>query len=443
MNLNNAVIVAKFGGTSMGNAAAIRQVADILKNTSGQKVAVVSATSGTTDMLIQLADDALAGRPWQENLRKLKNKHDHIVEDLKINLDLEHYWTEITQLLQGINLIQELSLSANDRIMTFGERISSQILAAHLNSQKLQAQPVDAYELVFTDNNFGEGNVIFTKTNETVDRKLQPLLDRGIIPIVTGFIAQAQNGHYITLGRGGSDFTGAIIAAALNASGLQIWTDVDGILNSDPRLIPEATVLPQLSFGEASELAYFGAKVLHPKTIKPAIQKNIPVKILNTFNTDAPGTVITNEEEQSLKSVTHKKGITIVNICGAEILETHGFLAKIFSIFARHKVVIDVVSTSEVSVSLTIDKPLPNEVLKELEEFFTVEIKENMAIVCLVGNGIKAETKILGDLFNNISEFDVSMVSQGASKRNITFLVNEEDAPKIVTRVFSTFFHQN
>lgn len=425
----------------MGTADSIRRVADILKDTLGDKVAVVSATSGTTDLLIKLGQEALNNERYMDTFQQLVDKHEAIITELNCGSDLSSYYQDIEKLLNGINMLQELSATASDRLLSFGERISSVILADYLNSQGIKASAVDAYELVYTDNKFGEGNVIFTKTYETTNRKLSQMLENGVLPVVTGFIGQAANGHYITLGRGGSDYTGAIVAGAMEAAELQIWTDVDGVLNTDPRLVPEAEVLPQLSYAEAGELAYFGAKVLHPKTIKPAVQKNIPVKILNTFHVEAKGTVITHEEIDSLKSVTYKKGITVVNITSAELLESFGYLAKIFEVFAKFNVVVDVVSTSEVSVSLTVDKVLPKNLVSELEEFSQVEISENMAIVCLVGNGIKSNTKVLGELFSNISEFDVSMVSQGASKRNITFLVREDKAPQVVNRVFSTFFY--
>lgn len=432
--------VAKFGGTSMGSAAAITAVADIMQNMSGPRVSVVSATSGTTDKLIELGDRALKNGDWEVVFNELVDKHNKIIEELEVEVDLNHAWDEIKKLAQGINLMRELSLSARDRLIGFGERISIHLLTAVLAKRGVKAKVLDAYDFIFTDNNFGEGNVDFEKTNRMIVEKVQPLLDEDVIPVITGFVGQAENGHYITLGRGGSDYTGAIVGAALGASEVQIWTDVDGILNTDPRLVPEARVLERVSFQEAGELAYFGAKVLHPKTIKPAIQKNIPVRILNTFNVSAPGTLITNEEEESLKAVTYKKNISIINICSVGMLEARGFMAKIFEVFARHKISVDVVSTSEVSVSVTVDNGSADLILHELEEFAAVTSHKGMAIVCLVGGGIITNTGVLGELFSAVAEHDVMMVSQGASKRNITFLVKEEEAPEVVKKVFNKFF---
>lgn len=424
----------------MGTDLAMKSVAEIIRNVAGGKVAVVSATSGTTDVLIRLGKEAVSGGDFEATLGELVKKHRDIVANLGINLDLNGFFEEISKILHGVNMLGELSLNILDRLQSFGERISATILAEYLRANGIEALMVDAFDFVRTDNNFGAGNVDFGATYERTREILMPLIEKGVVPVVTGFVGQAENGQYITLGRGGSDYSGAIVAGALEASELQIWTDVDGILNTDPRLVPEAKVLPQVSFNEAGELAYFGAKVLHPKTIKPAIEKNIPVRILNTFNIAAPGTLITNEEIQSLKSVTYKKNISVINICSLGMLNAHGFLARIFEAFARHKVIVDVVSTSEVSVSVTVDSAVPESLIEELNGFATVKIEENMAIICLVGEGIRTQSKILGELFSAVGEHNVSMVSQGASKRNITFLVNGEEAPAVVVKVFNQFF---
>jgi len=441
------IIVTKFGGTSMGTAKSIQAVAKVIKENDdkGKKIiTVVSACSGSTDLLITMGEQAFKNNDWKINFQKFTQKHEKIVRNLGIKneteLKLKDFEKQIQNLLEGIEMIGELSLSTNDRLMSFGEKISSNILSVYLNKLGLNAKDFNAFDIIFTDNDFGEGKINFEKTNKNVSNELTNLVNKGCVPVVTGFLAQSASAHYITLGRGGSDYTAAIIAAAVNAQELQIWTDVDGILNVDPRLCPEAKVLKQLSFYEAGELAYFGAKVLHPKTIKPAISKNIPVRILNTFNTSAQGTIITNKITESIKSVTYKKGIKIINICSAELLEAHGFLAKIFEVFGKYDVVVDVVSTSEVSVSVTVDKTVQKELIDELNQFSSVNILENMAIVCLVGEGIKGNAKILEDLFGCLNGFEVSMVSQGASKRNVTFLVEEEHINEVVKSIYEKFF---
>ncbi|MBI5753516.1 aspartate kinase [Candidatus Peregrinibacteria bacterium] len=433
-------ITAKFGGTSMGTAKAIAQVAEIVGGMKGPKVAVVSATSGTTDKLILLAETAAVAGNWREILDGLIEKHAVIMQELGVKLSLENFWKELGGLCEEVQKKGSLELYMRDEIIGFGERISSNILPAVLVKNGFKSVAVDAYEIIFTDNNFSEGNVDFEKTYKAVAEKLPPLLKDGVIPVVTGFIGQAENGQYITIGRGGSDYSGAIVAGALDASELQIWTDVDGIFNIDPRLEPRAKALEKLSFKEAAELAFFGAKVLHPKTIKPAIAKNIPVKILNTFNPSAPGTLVINDEEESIKSVTYKKGISIVNICSAGMLTAPGFMSKLFQVFARAHIDVDVVATSEVSVSVTVDNGEADKILDQLAKFATVRTQKGMAIVCLVGAGIIHNKHVLKDLFAAVEEHDISMVSQGSSKRNITFLVKESEAQEVVKKVFNKFF---
>ena len=433
-------IVAKFGGTSMGSAKAIAQVAEIMGKMPGAKVAVVSATSGTTDKLILLGETSALGGNWQEILNGLIEKHAQIIQELEVSISLENFWNELKEICAEVQKKGNLEIYMRDKIMGFGERISSNILPAVLQKNGFKSVAIDSYELIFTDNNFSEGNVDFEKTNKAIEEKLSPLLKKGIIPVITGFVAQSETGEYITLGRGGSDYSGAIVAGALNASELQIWTDVDGIFNFDPRLEPKAKVLPKLSFKEAAELAFFGAKVLHPKTIKPAIAKNIPVKILNTFNPSAPGTLITNDEEESIKSVTYKKNISIVYICSAGMLTAPGFMSKLFQVFAKAHIDVDVVATSEVSVSVTVDNGEADKVVNQLSKFASVRVEKGMAIVCLVGAGIIHDKHVLKDLFTAVEDHDISMVSQGSSKRNITFLVKECEAQEVAKKVFNKFF---
>lgn len=426
----------------MGTAEAIRAVEGILKKIPDNAVAVVSATSGTTDILIKLGKMAVDGENWASEFENLVKKHRVICDALNVNPEIDDLWKNVRELLEERNGKKEMPLNTYDLLIGFGERISSRILAEYLNKNEVKAEAVDAYKIIFTDNDFTEGNVNFEKTDVAVRKTILPLLEKGVLPVITGFVGQSKDGQYITLGRGGSDYTGGIVAAALAAKELQIWTDVNGIFNADPRLIPGAAALQKVSFDEASELAYFGAKVLHPKTIQPAVKKNIPVKVLNTFDPDSPGTVIDNSETESIKSISSKKGISIINICSSGMLNAHGFLAKIFDVFAKQKVVVDVISTSEVSVSVTVDKEIKPELIEELETFSRVNIYKKMAIICLVGGGIKANSEVLGKMFSAISGYSVSMVSQGASQRNITFLVEESKSQEIVKILFNTFFKQ-
>lgn len=436
--------VLKFGGTSMGSADAMRKASEIVRSTKGEVVVVVSAMSGTTDALIALGRKALAGGDWVRSLEAIKARHAEIADELGMRigmtLGLSGFWSDLERLCQGIEMLGELSPSTLDQMQSFGERMSATIFAALLNAKGPYAEMVDANRLIVTDDQHGCANVSFAATNKRTKEALSPLITRRVVPIVTGFVGQSESGRYTTLGRGGSDYSAAIVAAAMDADELQIWTDVDGMFTADPRVIPFAIVLPQLSYAEAGELAYFGAKVLHPKTIKPAIEEGIPVRVLNTFNATAPGTLITGEERPSIKSVTFKKEITTVNLVSLGMLGAHGFLAKIFAAFERHAVVVDVVSTSEVSVSVTVDREVPAALVEDLRAFATVEVETDMAIVCVVGEGIRTQPDVLGRLFSAVGSVPVSMVSQGASKRNVTFVVAERDARRVVEQVFQAFF---
>ncbi len=432
----------------MGSAKAMRSASAIVKASAADPegiegceiVVVVSAVSGTTDALIGLGRTAVSGGDWEQTITAIRDKHAVIVAELGMAVDLAEFFVEMEQIARGVAMLGELSPSTLDRLQSFGERMSATIFAATLRDDGANATMVDAFHLVATDNQFGSANVDFAETARRTNAMIYPLSPPSSIPVITGYIGQSESGSYVTLGRGGSDYSGAIVAAAIDATELQIWTDVDGMFTADPRFIDTAVVLEQLSFSEAGELAYFGAKVLHPKTIRPAIEKNIPVRILNTFNPTAPGTVITNEERPTVKSVTSKKGITIVNLCSLGMLDAHGFLAKIFDAFARHEVIVDVVSTSEVSVSVTVDRDVPAELIDELRTFSVVDVQPSMAIVCIVGEGIRTEPNVLGKLFAAVGSVPVSMVSQGASKRNITFVVAESDASTAVEKVFHAFF---
>ncbi len=438
--MNN--VVAKFGGASMGDAEAISKVVDRVEGLECKKTIVVSATAGTTDQLASLGEAAAEGGEWEAIYDEIVAKHRGIIEKLEIEVDLVEIIEEIHNLVRGVGLLEDFPLETRDRLLSCGERMSSEILAASLRKRGVNAQALDAKEFIFTDNNYGEANVDFDRTIEAVVREVAPLLDDGIVPVVTGFIGQSEKEKRSTLGRGGGDYSASIVAAALWADELQIWTDVDGLYNVDPDLESGGEVVKYLSYGEAAELAYFGVKVLHPKTIEPVVQRRIPVRILNTFNPGAEGTLINGSEHDDIKAVTYKRDVSIINIHSARMLNVSGFLSKITDVFKKYGVGVDVVSTSEVSVSLTVDNGIPDELIAELTEFSKVDVSKNMAIVCLVGEGIKSDTTVLGRLFSGLKGHKIRMVSQGASQRNITFVVGEDEVEEVVGKVFGEFFKQ-
>ena len=342
--------------------------------------------------------------------------------------------------------VGELTARTTDTISGFGERVSSKIAAAAFAQRGIDATHVDSRQCVVTDANFGKAIPQFEETNARLVEIVKPLLDRGRVPVMGGFIASTREGISTTLGRGGSDFSAAIVGAGLGATRIEIWTDVDGMMTTDPNMCPEARRIKTISFEEAAELAYFGAKVLHPATLLPAIQKNIPVLILNSRNASCEGTRITATAPKSknvFKAIAAKKRITIVDVVATRMLMAHGFLKSIFEVFANHRCPVDMVSTSEVSVSVTVDS---NEsigaIAADLGKLADVKYEGRKAIVCLVGENIRNTPGIAAKVFNAIADVNIQMISQGASEINISFVIDEPDVPKVVSRLHQVFFSE-
>ncbi len=424
----------------MGTAEAIKKITAIIQENNKRRVIVVSAMSGITNLLIQMGELAKTGKNWSDLFSELKKRHGDVIRDLNIELELSPYYDDLQTFLNGILMIRELSPRSRDYILSFGERLSSEILTALLTKNSAVTR-IDAREIIKTDNSFCAARLLRDKTSVAIEKKLIPLLARTGIVVVTGFIGANENGDYTTFTRGGSDYTAAILADILNAELLEIWTDVSGIMDADPRIIANAKTIPYLGYKEAAELSYFGAKVLHPQTIEPAVRKNIPVKVLNTFNHKNPGTIISAKTDKKVKSITLKKGITIISIYSTAMLEAKGFLAKIFSIFEQCGLAVDVVSTSEVSVSVTIDVRPTDQLLSKLSEFADIEISDKKTVICLVGEGINEITGLPAKLFSAIADYVVSMISQGASPRSITLVVNEADEKIITQNIYNQFFN--
>ena len=440
------MIVMKFGGTSLGSAERIKALANIVaKHKDRKPVVVVSAVSGITDKLIEAAQAAFnkAGLHVDE----IEKKHKDILNGLNLDSSLvDNELKELKEILDVIAKVKDDSNKIMDIVCSFGERMSSRIVAAYFNSINLKAQNFDAYDIGFiTDSNFGSA-AILPDAEEKIKESISKI---DVIPIITGFIAKNERGQITTLGRGGSDYTAAIIGAVMDADEIQIWTDVAGMMTSDPKLVKEAKTIPRLSFNEAAELAAFGAEVLHPKTIIPAVKKNIPVKILNSFNPSQDGTIIVKEHDSCksiVRAISVKGGIALFNITSSRMLLAHGFLAKLFEVFNSHKMSIDMVSTSEVSVSLTVDNKNNaeelNKILGEIEEFADAKLEKNKSIICLVGNGMKNSVGLAGRIFQSVAKnnINIEMISQGASEINLGFIVDEKDAEKAVQCLHKEFF---
>lgn len=431
------MIVMKFGGTSLGVPAnletAVRQVA---ARRAQDPVVVVSALNGVTDLLVRYCRDRAARRELSELfVERHRDQARTVGAGVVAIADLLDDWREESAAHERED--GPLTDGTRDRVLSFGERLSASLFADVLTRAGVRAEAVAAGKAGFvTDERYGAAHPLPQAAGLLAER----LADRTRVPVVTGFLGATPEGRTTTLGRGGSDFSAAFIGAALGAREIQIWTDTSGLLSADPRIVPEARVVPALSFAEASELAYFGAKVLHPKTLLPAMDHGIPVRVLNTSRPDDPGSLITpaaepDESKWRVKSIACKKGVTAVTIVSTRMLLAHGFLARVFEVFGRHHVVVDLVTTSEVSISVTVDDTSRlDAVIADLEGIGRVEVRHDLAVVAVVGEQAPQRIGLAGHLFTLLGGVGIAieMISQDASRVNLSFVVREQDADRAV-----------
>lgn len=445
------MIIMKFGGTSVGSAERIKNAANIVRSRAKRNpIAVVSAVAKITDLLIKLANECSKGNgnSTLNTLEQIKSMHYKIIEKLAIDKGLlKKDIEELSALAGKIKSNRHIDAKTLDKIQSFGEIMSSKIVAEQLNKIGIKAQAFNSWDLGFlTNDEFGNAEPL-----EFCCQKLKGRIKKlDVIPVITGFIGKTEQGEITTLGRGGSDYTAAIIGAAIGADEIQIWTDVDGIMSADPKIVKGAKTIGKVSFAEASELAYFGAKVLHPKTILPAMRKNIPVKVLNSLNPKNKGTAILNnikKTKETVKSISYKENVALFNIESTRMLGAYGFLARLFDIFAKRGKSVDVVSTSEVSVSLTLEDGGSIDdidgILAELKEIADTKVYMNKSIICVVGEGMKNGLNIPGRTFSALAKSNVhiDMISMGASEINITFIVDGKDTEKAVRALHKEYFN--
>jgi aspartate kinase len=453
------LVVMKFGGTSVEDAAAIGRTAAIVKGRIAQgksPVVVVSAMAKVTDQLLRAAAAAAQGdRTGALAISsRLRARHrDTAAELVKKQHDcaalidvIDRKFDALDEILRGLSAILELTPRISDLIVSHGERISSRIVAAAFQDKGIDAAHVDAREIIITDSEFQKAAPLDDVIEKRAQEKLIPLIRQHKVPVMGGFIGSNEAGITTTLGRGGSDYTGALIGGALTAEAIEIWTDVDGIMTTDPRICPDALRVKVISFEEAAELAYFGAKVLHPATILPAVKKNIPVLVLNSRNAKCEGTRIiplAPHCKSPFKSIAVKKKLSIIDVVASRMLMTHGYLSQIFAIFDKHKCVVDMVSTSEVSVSLTVDSnaALPA-IAADLEKLADVKYEPRKALICLVGEDIRGKNGMAAQVFNAVRHINVRMISQGASEINMSFMIEEDDADEAVRSLHAAFFQE-
>jgi aspartate kinase len=448
------VIVLKFGGTSVKDADAIERLVEIVRGQAPSAVVVVSALAGITDQLLRVAESAAAGDAAAamssiENIRLRHHAVSVVVSDAErrraLGVQIDREFRGLGEIVGALLTLRETSPRWMDAIAATGELVSSRIVAAALASRGVDAAWVDARSAIVTNDEFTAAAPDMDATILATCKTCQPLLAAGRVPVLGGFVGANAQGITTTLGRGGSDFSGALVGAALGASEIQIWTDVDGMLTADPRIIRDVQVVPHLSFDEASELAHFGAKVLHPATILPAVSKNIPVRIVNSRRPSAPGTLITSERAASpsahgVTAIASKSGITMLNITSTKMVMAHGFLRRLFEVFEDNKTPVDVVTTSEASVSVTVEdaRRLPK-IVEALSEFADVSTEGGMAIVCAVGDALPSNAAAAGEILGALNGLPLRMVSQAASRRNVTIVLRAEDLEAALMRLHERF----
>ena len=457
----NKLVVMKFGGTSVEDAVAIRRTASIVKgrhNKGLTPIVVVSAMAKVTDQLLAAA--AAAGRGDRAGAlaitARLRSRHVETATALvsaetipALAQRLENEFCSLDEILRGLSAVGELTPRISDMIVSMGERLSSRMIADAFRHAGLDAVHVDARQCIITDAHYGRAVPQDALIEQRLKERVLPHSSAGRIVVMGGFIGSSTESTAdklitTTLGRGGSDFTAALVGGGIDAGAIEIWTDVNGIMTTDPRIVPEALRVKTISFEEAAELAYFGAKVLHPATILPAVKKNIPVYVLNSRNPENEGTRIISLAphcRSPFKSIALKRRLTIIDVVASRMLMSHGYLKAIFDVFDRHKCAVDMVSTSEVSVSLTVDsnEKLP-EIAADLSQIADVKYEGKKALVCLVGEDIRGHNGIAGRVFSTVRHVNLRMISQGASEINMSFMIEEDDVEEALRSLHKEFF---
>jgi len=444
------MIVLKFGGTSVKDSYWIDRSIDITnEQIERAPVLVSSAMSKVTDKLLSIGKfaeeknkDGIA-----EAIEALKKMHFDVANDFLTGKNLEIATEELNSLFQhlqsfskGLFLLGECSPKSSDTLVSLGERLSTLLIYHRAIERKIDSELLDARDFIITDNNFTSASPNYDLTNPKIKEYVKP--KKGKIIITQGFISSNEDGITTTLGRGGSDFSATIIGCALDAEEVQIWTDVDGILTTDPRIAPAAKRLETISYAEAAELAFFGAKVVHPSTIQPAVKKRIPVIVKNTTNPQCPGTYITKKlDSTGIVGIAGKKNVTSINITSFRMLNAYGFLAKIFTIFDKYKTPVDLIATTEVSVSLTVEDASNIDLIKnELDPIGKITIERNNGIVCLVGNNIWQDSELISKIFATLSPVPVQMISLGSADVALSIVVNEDEVDDTIKQFHEAFF---
>src|SRR6266513_1067599 len=460
------MIVVKFGGTSVGAVPQIDQAARIVQSLRESKpIVVVSAMGGVTDALLQAGEAAVTGQTQQrdDKLSEIRSRHDRAINELFKDRNVVHelqethrgLWEEINKVFTGVSLLREMSPRSRDLISSFGERLIVPIFSRHLRSLGLESEPADAREFIVTSE---ASEFILIDFDETRKRcqKLAKMAKSGVVPVVTGFICSTPAGITTTLGRGGSDYSASIIGGCIKADEIQIWTDVNGVMTADPRIVPDARVLDRVSYKEAAEMSYFGAKVLHPQTIMPAVDENIPLRIKNTFAPEMAGTLISVEtpvHQYGVKTVTSITGMTLVSVEGRGMIGVPGVAGRVFTATARNRISVLMFSqgSSEQHISLVVNRHDGDQTVKALRREFEREIDRrridrissisDIAIIALVGEGIKGVPGVAARAFGVLggANINIMMIAQGSSELNLSIVAKQKDAPRAVQLLHEAF----
>ena len=449
---NSNVIVAKFGGTSVANFSAMQRCARIIKNSPENRVVVVSASAGVTNYLVRLSQNNTPELEQREIIANIKAIQFDITQHLSKEVEalLNRQINELLTTLSALALQQSVNYSVrlSDAILSFGEQLSSRVFAQVCQSENVNGVYFDVQQVMKTNSLYGKAVVDTQQLKEACLTKLKPLL-KDQVTVTQGFIGQDSLGETTTLGRGGSDYSAALLAEAINASSLAIWTDVVGIFTTDPRITDKARAIKEISFGEAAEMATFGAKILHPATLIPAMRQNIAVFVGSSKEPEKGGTqikkkVVTNP---TYRSIALRREQTLVTVKSPAMLHASGFLAKVFTILAKHELSVDLITTSEISVALTFDNPsgstqsvITQTVVSELEQLCEVTVEHGLSLVAVIGNGLNSVKGLGQDIFQTINDIDIRLICHGASANNLCFLVNENDANYVVETLHGALF---
>lgn len=453
------LIVTKFGGTSVGDADAIKRAASIITDLAkdSRVIVVVSAMAGVSDSLLDMVSGEKKDPAEIDSfIKSLGNKHLEAVDQSEIP-DASNVTEKINKLLDNLRKDLEHLYSGSSEthekytILGYGEKLSATILTAVINARRPASCHFGDDNLIITDNYFRDASPIMPETEPAIRGTLIPVLENDVIPVITGYIGTTRDGRTTTLGRGSSDYIASVIGAVLDADEIQIWTDVDGVLTADPGIVPDARLLDRISYMEANELAYYGAKVLHPNTISPAVMKNIPIRIKNSTNPDSPGTLITDKVEVTPAlptAITSKKDVILIDVNSAAMVDAFGYLSRIFDVFRKFNVSVDMVSTTEISVSVTIDKFYSGKlepVIEELGKIARVRVMKDKALICVIGEGLESAAGLTGRVFSAMGEMGVNIycISMGALEMNVSFVVDLEVADDVIRTLHEMFFSKS